>query len=258
MPNTQSCNSELRKCLPASLLMVAALLIAPFCAHAQDWSIYDALLAQYVTPAEREGVTHNRVNYQALRQDPRYPQLLALIENQPVAALAARNEQLAFYINAYNIYAIKMVIDNLPLESIRDAGSLFSPVWKKPVGNIGGRAVTLDEIEHAILRTMGEPRIHFAIVCASLSCPDLRLEAFRADLLDLQLEEQTRNFLQDGSKGLAQDGSSVRVSQIFDWFADDFAAAGGVEAFVRRYRELPTTISLRANLPYNWSLNGTL
>lgn len=244
------------KKIPVGFMMVAVLLLTTMSTHAQDWSLYDALLAQYVTPAERKGISHNRVDYQALRQDPRYPQLLALIENQPVAALTARNEQLAFYINAYNIYAIKMVIDNLPLESIRDAGSFFSPVWKKAVGTIGGRTVTLDEIEHAILRTMGEPRIHFAIVCASLSCPDLRMEAFRVDRLDQQLEEQTRGFLNDASKGLILSGTSVRVSQIFDWFADDFIAAGGVETFVRRYRELPATISLRANLPYDWSLNG--
>lgn len=237
-------------------MMAVVLLLASFSALAQDWSTYDELLAQYVTPAERQGVTHHRVNYQALRQDPRYPQLLALVENQPIAAMTTRNERLAFYINAYNIYAIKMVIDHLPLESIRDAGSFFSPVWKKSVGTIGGKVVTLDEIEHAILRTMGEPRIHFAIVCASLSCPDLRLEAFRADRLDQQLEEQTRGFLNDSSKGLALNGTSARVSQIFDWFADDFAAVGGVEAFVRRYRDLPATLSLRANLPYNWSLNG--
>lgn len=252
----QLLRNSLDRTLPACLLTVFILLSTPFVAHAQDWSTYDELLAQYVTPAERQGVTHHRVNYRALRQDPRYPQLLALVENQPIAALTTRNERLAFYINAYNIYAIKMVIDHLPLESIRDAGSFFSPVWKKSVGTIGGKAVTLDEIEHAILRTMGEPRIHFAIVCASLSCPDLRMEAFRADRLDQQLEEQTRAFLNDASKGLILSGTSVRVSQIFDWFAEDFTAAGGVEAFARRYRDLPATISLRANLPYNWSLNG--
>ena len=255
MPKLESFSNNKR--LPASLI-IAILLIAPFSTQAQDWSIYDDLLAQHVTPAERQGVTHNRVNYQALRQDLRYPQLLALVENHSVAALTERSEQLAFYINAYNIYAIKMVIDNLPLESIRDAGSFFSPVWKKPVGRIGGKVVTLDEIEHAILRTMGAPRIHFAIVCASLSCPDLRMEAFRADRLGQQLEEQTQGFLNDASKGLILSGTSVRVSQIFDWFADDFTAAGGVEAFVRRYRDLPEGISPRANLPYNWSLNGLL
>ncbi|MDP2141400.1 MAG: DUF547 domain-containing protein [Gammaproteobacteria bacterium] len=239
-----------------SRLLIALAILLPSVGQTQDWSLYDDLLAQYVTPAERQGVTHNRVNYQALAQDPRYSQMLALIEDFPVTQLQQRDAKLAFYINAYNILAIKMVIDHLPLQSIRDAGSWFSPVWKKPAGTIDGRSVTLDEIEHAILRPMGESRIHFAIVCASLSCPNLRPEAFKAERLELQLEEQTREFLNDNSKGLAVAGNRVRVSQIFDWFAEDFATAGGVEAFVRRYRELPADMSLRANLPYIWSLNG--
>ena len=116
--------------------------------------------------------------------------------------------------------------------------------------------VTLDEIEHQILRPMGEPRIHFAIVCASLSCPDLRREAFTAERLDAQLQEQTQAFLDNVSKGLQLAGTRVEVSQIFDWFEEDFDSAGGVEAFVRRYRELPDQIRLRADIPYNWNLNA--
>jgi hypothetical protein len=149
-----------------------------------------------------------------------------------------------------------MVIDHLPLTSIRDAGSLFSPVWKKPVGMLGGRMVTLDEIEHEILRPLGEPRIHFAIVCASLSCPDLRREAFTVPQLEAQLEDQTRRFLTNASKGLRVEGTQAQVSQIFDWFEEDFDSAGGVEAFVRRYRELPPQIRLRAAIPYDWNLNA--
>ncbi len=221
-----------------------------------DWSAYDALLADHVTAGERNGIHHNRVDYQAVRQDPRYTLALALVANFPVAQLTERNARLAFYINAYNIYAIKMVIDHLPLESIRDAGSLFSPVWGKEAGSIGGQPVTLDEIEHEILRPMGEPRVHFAIVCASLSCPNLRPEAFTAEKLEQQLDDQTRSFLQESSKGLAVEGNMGRVSQIFDWFGDGFEAAGGVESFVRRYRELPAGSRLRPDLPYDWSLNG--
>ncbi|MDO9317457.1 MAG: DUF547 domain-containing protein [Gammaproteobacteria bacterium] len=223
---------------------------------AMDWSAYDGLLAAHVTPGERNGIRHHRVDYLAVRQDPRYAQALALIANFPTAQITERNARLAFYINAYNLYAIKMVIDHLPLESIRDAGSLFSPVWGKEAGSISGQAVTLDEIEHEILRPMGEPRVHFAIVCASLSCPNLRAEAFTAEKLEQQLDDQTRSFLQESSKGLALEGDRVRVSQIFDWFGEDFDVAGGVETFLRRYRELPASIRLRADLPYDWSLNS--
>ncbi len=241
--------------LAGTLLLWAGLLLTP-AVQAQDWSLYDALLAQHVVPVEREGITFHAVDYAAWAQDPRYAQLLQQIENQPLESLQERADQLAFYINVYNVYAIRMVIDNTPLNSIRDAGSLFSPVWKKSVGTLGGRTVTLDEIEHQILRPMGEPRIHFAIVCASLSCPDLRVEAFTAARLEAQLQEQTQSFLDNASKGLRVDGARVRVSQIFDWFEEDFDSAGGVEAFVRRYRALPADIRLRADIPYNWNLNA--
>ncbi len=238
------------------LVVIGAGLSAQAQPEALDWSAYDALLAAHVTSGERNGIHHHRVDYQAVRQDPRYAQALALIANFPIAQLTERNARLAFYINAYNLYAIKMVIDHLPLESIRDVGSLFSPVWGKEAGIIGGKPVSLDEIEHEILRPMGEPRVHFAIVCASLSCPNLRTEAFTAEKLEQQLDDQTRSFLHDSSKGLALEVNRVRVSQIFDWFGEDFEAAGGVESFLRRYRELPSSIRLRADLPYDWSLNA--
>ena len=242
--------------LVGNALLCAVLLAAPGTLRAQDWTLYDAMLAEHVAPVEREGIAYLGVDYTAWAQDPRYTRLLAQIENHPVEQLQTRDEQLAFYINVYNVYAIRMVIDHSPLESIRDAGSLFSPVWKMPVGTLGGKPVTLDEIEHAILRPMGEPRIHFAIVCASLSCPNLRPEAFTAARLEEQLQAQTQAFLDNASKGLTLDGTRVRVSQIFDWFEEDFDAAGGVEAFVRRYRALPQQIRLRADIPYNWNLNA--
>ncbi len=236
--------------------LLAVLLVDPAAARAQDWTLYNGLLADHVAPTEREGVSFHAVDYAAWAQDPRYPQVLAQVENFPLQTLQTTADKVAFYSNVYNLYAIRMVIDNLPLDSIRDAGSLFSPVWKKPAGQLGGRTVTLDEIEHQILRPLGEARIHFAIVCASLSCPDLRREAFTVATLDEQLEDQTRRFLANASKGLRIEGVQVQVSQIFDWFEEDFASAGGVEAFVRRYRELPPQSRLRAAIPYHWNLNA--
>lgn len=255
MSITQFVHDSLSNNLLSAVLTLAAVMISPNAAQATDWDLLDAVLGQYVAPTQRAGIRFHGVDYESLALDPRYQQLLNQIENTATATLADRNERLAFYINAYNVYAIKMVIDNMPLDSIRDVGSIFTPVWKKTVGNIAGQPVTLDQIEHAILRSMGEPRIHFAIVCASLSCPNLRGEAYRAERLEQQLEEQTKAFLNDDSKGLVLAGRRVRLSQIFDWFEEDFDTVGGVEAFVRRYRELPQQISWRANLPYDWDLN---
>ena len=255
MPITQLMHGSVSANVLCGILTLAAVLLSPNKAQAADWDLLDALLTQHVTPSQRVGIQFHGVDYDALAVDPRYRQLLTSIEATDPALLTDRDERLAFYINVYNVYAIKMVVDNMPMDSIRDAGSLFTPVWKKTAGNIAGEPVTLDHIEHAILRSMGEPRIHFAIVCASLSCPNLRQEAYRAEKLEQQLEEQTKMFLQDDSKGLSLAGRRVRLSQIFDWFEEDFDAVGGVEAFVRRYRDLPQQISWRANLPYDWDLN---
>lgn len=258
MPITQFLQESFHAGILAGAITIAVLVFSPNTAHGQNWDLLDALLTQYVSPSEREGIRFNAVDYSALAQDPRYPRLLQEIAQVVPASLGSLQERLAFYINVYNVYAIKMVIDNSPLESIRDAGSLFSPVWKKPVGTINAEVVTLDQIEHGILRTMGEPRIHFAIVCSSLSCPNLRPEAYRAEKLEYQLEDQTRSFLADATKGASIDGNQVRVSQIFDWFEEDFEPFGGVEEFVRRYRELPRQVRLRANLPYIWNLNKVI
>lgn len=238
-----------------NVLLLSSVLLTPVSAQAQNWQMLDEVLAQYIAPVERQGVMLNAVDYKGLSQDLRYPQIISQIENLPIQSLTSREERLAFYINAYNVYAIKVVIENYPVESIRDVGSLFSSVWSRTAGSIDGKALSLDDIEHEILRKLAEPRIHFAIVCASLSCPNLRSEAYRAENLDKQLEEQTRSFLNNETKGVLLDGQRVRVSQIFDWFEEDFEASGGVEAFIRRYRELPARINLRANLPYNWDLN---
>ena len=238
-----------------SAMAMASLLLLPANTHAQNWQLLDELLRQYVAPAERQGVKLNAVDYKGLSLDPRYPQLVTQIANISPNDLRSREEQLAFYINAYNVYAIKMVIDHYPVKSIRDIGSLFSPVWGRPVGTLAGQEVSLDDIEHKVLRQLGEPRIHFAIVCASLSCPNLRTEAYAAQKLEQQLESQTQEFLNNQSKGLMLERERVRVSQIFDWFEEDFESEGGVEAFIRRYTNLPTRINVRANLPYNWDLN---
>ena len=152
---------------------------------------------------------------------------------------------------------MKMVLDHWPLEGIRDVGSLFSPLWKQPAGILGGKAVTLDELEHRVLRPMGDPRIHFAIVCASVSCPDLRTEPYTAARLNSQLDDQVEGFLANPAKGSRVEQQHIRLSKIFDWFKQDFSRTGGVKTFIRHYRpELPEQLPVRADLNYDWSLNG--
>jgi len=227
-------------------------------AQEPDWSDYAQLLKRHVSQGMRYDTRLAQVDYRAIRTDPLWPRVVDLIQGYPLERLASREERLSFYINAYNILAIKMVVDHWPLESIKDAGGLFTPVWKVAVGRLEGREVTLDEIEHRILRPMGEPRIHLAIVCASMSCPDLRAEPFTSVRLDGQLDEQSRRFLNNPAKGLRVEDGVIRVSKIFDWFEDDFSKVGGVDSFLRRYRaDLPPELPWRADIPYDWRLNST-
>ena len=102
--------------------------------------------------------------------------LVASLAASDPSALRGRDEQLAFWSNAYNILAMDLVVEHAPEQSIKDIGSLFFPVWKKPAGKIGGKTYSLDEIEHGIVRPLGDPRAHVAVICASLSCPPLRRE----------------------------------------------------------------------------------
>lgn len=225
-------------------------------AETPDWSIYNELLADHVSTHQEAGITLNWVDYSAMGRDSRYAQLISQVRNFMTSQLASDAERLGFYINIYNIYAIKMVIDHWPLESIKDAGSFFKSVWKKPVGVLDGRMTTLHEIEHEILREMNEPRIHMAIVCASLSCPDLRTEAFTAENIDAELEQVTQDFLNNPAKGFRVDGDGIFISRIFDWFEEDFEASDGVTGFLARYVELPSERPGIKYLDYNWQLNG--
>lgn len=240
-------------------LLVAALLVpaAPSAAAEPDWGQYQEILAAHVTSARADGVALNVVDYPGLRADPRFVRAIRTVQDFPTAQLATAAERLAFFINAYNLLAMKMVADHWPLGSIRDVGNLFRPVWKRPAGTLDGRSVSLDDIENEHLRKLGEPRIHLAIVCASVSCPDLRAEPYRAAALDAQLDDQVVRFFANQGKGLRVEGDTVHVSRIFDWFGEDFGGDAGVRRFITRYHPLPTGAGVAADLPYDWRVNAT-
>ena len=221
-----------------------------------DWSAYSQLLQRHLSRHTAAGIELAWLDYSALRQDPAFPQIVTRLAAFPLENLKTREERLAFHINAYNILAIKTVLDHWPVESIKEVGNLLRPVWKKTAGDLGGKPVSLDDIEEG-LRKLGEPRIHMAIVCASKSCPDLRREPYTAAKLDGQLTEAATAFLDNPAKGLRLENGVIRVSKIFDWFDEDFDAAGGVAAFLSRHHAaLPAGIPVKADLPYDRSLNG--
>ncbi|CAI2717688.1 DUF547 domain-containing protein [Nitrospina watsonii] len=243
--------------------VLSLLLLWTPAAWAFDYSAWEALLKQHVKPTTLDGVRLNALPYKTLKTDPAFSKVVKQFEDFSPADLKTRNEKLAFWINAYNVFAVKMVLDHYPVDSIKDAGSLFESVWKKRVGTVGGQPITLDEIEHGILRKMGEPRIHMAIVCASVSCPDIREEAYWPDRLEAQLAAQSQHFLMNPGKGLRVDKErkTVYLSSIFDWFKEDFASKGGVRAFLAPYAPERNRAALQnsdygiAYMDYNWDLN---
>lgn len=236
--------------------IVVGLAIQPVAAEEPYWNDYRSVLA-HVKPGLKNGVKLMRVDYAALNSGSSLEKAYRNLSAFDIGRLADNKERLAFYINAYNILALKMVADHWPTDSIKDAGSFFSPVWNKPAGQLDGKTVTLGEVEHQILRKMGEPRIHMAIVCASVSCPDLRPEPYTAVRLIEQLDEQSRQFLNNSGKGLRIEGKVIRISKIFDWFEEDFEAYGGVASFIRRYRPGLPDMKFKSNIPYDWSVNGS-
>ncbi|PKM12450.1 MAG: DUF547 domain-containing protein [Gammaproteobacteria bacterium HGW-Gammaproteobacteria-3] len=241
-----------------SLILAFWLLLLPGIATASepDWSSYQAVLS-HVKPGIKNGVSLMLVDYDTIKSngslDKAYRELSAFKPEQ----LAGPEEKLAFYINAYNILALKMAADHWPTKSIKDAGSFFSPVWDKPAGELGGKTVTLGEVEHKILRPMGEPRIHLAIVCASVSCPDLRSEPYTAAKLNAQLDDQAQKFLDNPGKGLKVEKDSIKISKIFDWFEEDFEVYGGVRAFLTRYKTDLPEFKIKTQIPYDWAVNSS-
>lgn len=236
------------------LPMIAILLAVPSASHA-DWvDEFDGLLKAHVTNGRIDGIGLKVVDYAVVARDDRYT--TALRGLAAAKEPTTRDEKLAYWINAYNLLAIKMMVEHPKVESIRDIGSMFKSVWKMDAGVAAGRTRTLDEIEHKILRPMKEPRIHVAIVCASVSCPDLWPEAYRAKTLDEQLTNQSRRFLINRDKGVLSTRSTVRVSSIFKWFADDFDDVGGVTGFIEKYSSIKTKDKKLVYFDYNWKPNA--
>lgn len=250
-----------------------AVLAAPAPARSADCTLTGAPAAEAGLHAPfdrmlRQWVRDGRVDYRCFQANQALLDgyLAALNASNPDAL--SRSEALAFWINAYNAYTIKLILVRYPrLESIKD----ISRPWSRRDWGIGGRLHSLDDIEHEILRKrFGEPRIHFAIVCASFSCPKLASEAYAGGRIDEQLTRAARAFLADPQRGLrldtAGDGgaSTVHLSSIFKWFGEDFASkAGSPLSYVTPYLPAPEREGVQRQgrrvrvrfLPYDWTLN---
>jgi hypothetical protein len=165
--------------------------------------------------------------------------------------------RLAYWINLYNALTLQLVLEHYPVGSIREIGGPEDSPWKRELVTVEGRELSLDQIENAILRReFSEPRIHFALNCAARSCPPLRAEAFDAERLDEQLEEQTVRFLRDPRQNGVDEEGRVHLSRVFEWYAADFAKAGGsVAAWVQTYLDGSAAGSEIRYREYDWALN---
>ena len=210
-----------------------------------DHTLWSQVLADHVT-------TDGRVDYKAIANKPEglISYLNALVTQQPEASWSLE-DQMAYWINAYNAYTIKLIIDHYPIKSIRD----IEQPWDQNFIPYNQGLISLNHIEHKILRKQNEPRIHFAIVCASISCPKLANTAFTAEELETQLEEVTRTFLNDPSKNRFEE-DTAELSKIFKWFSKDFKDRGGAIEFIKTYKDISVANKSQLSyLEYNWDLN---
>ncbi len=248
-------------------LVVAALGAPDASAQTFDHSALGAVVSRYVN-------ARGLVDYAGVKRDRALDPYIAQLATAQPDALPER-EQIAFWINAYNAGAMKLVADRYPVRSILRITPSGFPIivpgtsqtpFRVRFLNVAGQRRTLDEIEHQILRRrFREPRIHAALVCAAVSCPPLRREVFTGARLDAQLDDQMRTWLTDRSKNRIPDGTGmVRLSQIFNWFKEDF---GGSNATVQQYLARYFTGDVAATLArggyrvdhvsYDWGLNDS-
>ncbi|MEE8586752.1 MAG: DUF547 domain-containing protein [Acidobacteriota bacterium] len=245
--------------LPAALAATPS--VEPFDHAHRQW---DTVLKEYTH--SKEGSTW--VDYRSLSKSPSrlegYLQELGSVP-RPIYESWHRSQQLAFLINAYNAWTVQLILSHYPIESILE----IEEPWKQPVVRLWGEAISLDRLEHGLIRPdFDEPRIHFAVNCAARSCPQLRREAFVASRLEEQLEESAQQFLDDDRNNrLEQDSGKVRLnlSKIFEWYGNDFQSRyGGVLPFVAPRISGDAKIKSRIRegkaevhyLEYDWGLNG--
>ena len=208
---------------------------------------YDAFLRKYVS-------SQGNVNYSSIKANK--SELDAIVKEfnaQYPEKNWSKNEVLAFWINTYNLFTIKLIVDNYPTSSIT---KIASKPWDIKCVKLKGHTYSLDHVENSIIRKQfNEPRIHFALNCASESCPILMNSAYKALSLNSQLTRQTKLFLADGSKN-SFDKKEITISPIFDWYKVDFTKNGTVIDFINKYRDpyINSNVKIKYG-EYSWKLN---
>lgn len=230
-----------------------------------DHQAWDGFLKRHVESSP-DGI--NRVAYSQVTSQDRagldaYIQGLARL---PISRFS-RAEQLAYWINLYNALTVRVVLDHYPVASIRDIdispGLFADGPWGKALVEIEGERLTLNDIEHRVLRPVWQdPRIHYAVNCASLGCPNLSAEAFTAANSERLLDDAARAYI-NHPRGVRAGPDGLTLSSIYNWFASDFDVDGGVPAHLQRYAAPGLKARLDGRVEtgdyaYDWSLNDVL
>ena len=232
-------------------LPIALFALASVFAQGIDHAPFDALL--------RANVAKGLVNYPGFQDNAPFKAYVAdLAKGVP---LPGKADQLAYNINAYNAFAVQGILDGLSPSSTLGRVRYF----KLQDWPLNGRKISLYDLEHKVLRPLGDPRIHFAIICASRSCPFLRPEAYTAAKLDAQLDDQARAFVNDPFRNRFDKATkTAQLSEIFKWYEEDFQGAGSVQKYIARYVADPEVAKDLAQdayriqyIDYDWNLNGT-
>lgn len=221
----------------------------------EPWTpTYATLLKKYTSP---EGV-----DYQGWKANGKDLETLQTIVNQieqKGPSDTSREGQIAYYTDVYNILVLHGVLKAYPTKSVSDIAPLFG-FFKEKGFTVEGEKVSLNQIEkEMLLKQFQEPRIHFIINCASISCPPLLPEPLTAGSLEGQMDAATRTFVNQNPEGVRVEGNKAFVSKIFDWYKGDFDDAGGIVAFINQYRDkkLPDGVKVEFQ-EYNWGLNEGL
>ncbi|MDO7170827.1 DUF547 domain-containing protein [Mariniflexile sp. AS56] len=215
-------------------------------AQGSDHSSWTTLLKKHVSNT-------GEVNYKTFKADQKEltTYISYLSKNTPNASFS-RGETLAYWINAYNALTIDLILRNYPIKSIKD----IKDPWDQRLWKLGNTMYNLSDIEHEILRKMDEPRIHFAIVCASVSCPKLLNEAFTSKNLELQLTKATKDFLGDPQRNVITK-NRLELSKIFQWFTKDFKQNGDLIDFLNQYTSVQISAKAKTSYKdYDWALNN--
>lgn len=228
------------------LLFASVLLALPL--NAQRTKGRDALWA---TQLQQYVDSNGKVNYAAWKKKSKLlDDYIQVLQEQPPHDQWSKAEQLAYWINAYNALTVQLILKYYPLNSIQD----IRKPWEQIVFRVKKQTYTLNAIEHQVLRKMEEPRIHFAINCASASCPKLAQKPYTTINLEAELQAATEAFLCDPEKNILT-AEKVQLSKIFLWFAEDFGSKKERLEWLSKQTGLELTQARVRYLKYDWSLN---